>query len=131
MEQKTRSKFLPWLGENLGPWHLGEADVATRLPRTPPFSCLLRRPSHLRRANFGPSKWPVYPGSVRAICGPPTRQTVNRRRPAVLLYYVNLLKCGRLWPAYLMRHGPFLAHMVFASEKACSYDMQEDTAGQF
>src|SRR6218665_375340 len=24
----------------------------------------------------------------------------------------------RLWPAYLMRHRPFLAHLVFANEKA-------------
>src|SRR6218665_996692 len=42
MEQETRSKFLPWRGWNLGPWHLEAADVATRLPRTPPFSRLLR-----------------------------------------------------------------------------------------
>src|SRR6218665_4024481 len=42
MEQKTRTKFLPWPGLNLGPWHLAAADVATRLPRTPPFSRLLR-----------------------------------------------------------------------------------------
>jgi len=26
---------------------------------------------------------------------------------------------ARLRPAYLMRHGPFLAHLVFANEKAC------------
>src|SRR6218665_3621831 len=28
--------------QSLGPWHLAAADVATRLPRTPPFSRLLR-----------------------------------------------------------------------------------------
>src|SRR6218665_3351945 len=27
---------------------------------------------------------------------------------------------ARLWPAYLMRHGPFLAYLVFSNEKACS-----------
>src|SRR6218665_1792396 len=42
MEQKTLSKFLPCPGQNLGPWHLAAADVATRLPRTPSFSRLLR-----------------------------------------------------------------------------------------
>src|SRR6218665_1296406 len=26
---------------------------------------------------------------------------------------------ARLRPAYLMRHGPFVAHLVFANEKAC------------
>src|SRR6218665_2307505 len=26
---------------------------------------------------------------------------------------------ARLWPAYLMRHGPFLARLVFSNEKAC------------
>src|SRR6218665_2277503 len=25
-----------------------------------------------------------------------------------------------LWPAYLMRHGPFLARLVFSNEKACA-----------
>src|SRR6218665_3704482 len=35
MEQKTRSKFLPWPGQNLRPWHLAASDVSIRLPRTP------------------------------------------------------------------------------------------------
>jgi len=26
---------------------------------------------------------------------------------------------ARLWPAYLIRPGPFLAHLVFANEKVC------------
>src|SRR6218665_1465849 len=26
---------------------------------------------------------------------------------------------ARLWPAYLMRHGPILACLVFSNEKAC------------
>ena len=28
---------------------------------------------------------------------------------------------ARLWPAYLMRHGPFLVHLVFSNEKAWVY----------
>ena len=28
---------------------------------------------------------------------------------------------GPLWPAYLMRHGPFLARLVFSNEKACIF----------
>src|SRR6218665_1629840 len=55
MEQKTRSKFLPWLGENLGPWHLAAADGATRLPRTPPFSCLLRHAGDYSRTILTPN----------------------------------------------------------------------------
>ena len=65
------------------------------------------RPSHLRRAIFGPSN-----RSVRAIGGPPSCQTANRHCPAFQLHY-------RTWPAYVMRHGPFLARLVFANEKAC------------
>src|SRR6218665_2429794 len=38
------------------------------------------RPSHLRRAIVGPSKRPVWRGSVGAICGPPRRQMAKRRR---------------------------------------------------
>jgi len=26
---------------------------------------------------------------------------------------------ARLWPAYLMWHGAYLAHLVFSNEKAC------------
>jgi len=33
-------------------------------------------------------------GSVRAISGPPSRQTANSRRPAGPVYYVNLLTFG-------------------------------------
>ena len=50
-------------------------------------------PSHLRRSVFGPSKWPDWRGSVRAISGPPSRQTANRRLPAGLLHY-------RTWSVY-------------------------------
>jgi len=55
----------------------------------------LHRHSHLRRA----------------ISGPPSCQTANRRRPAG--------RCStRLCPAYEMRHGPLLPTcMVFANEK--------------
>jgi len=28
---------------------------------------------------------------------------------------------ARLWPAYVLRHGLFLARLVFANEKACKY----------
>src|SRR6218665_4175132 len=55
MEQKTRSKFLPWPGSNLGPWHLGATDVATRLPSTPPFSRLLRHAGGYSRTILTPS----------------------------------------------------------------------------
>ena len=55
MEQKTRSKFLPWPGYNLGPWHLTAADVATRLPRTPPFSRLLRHAGGYSRTILTPN----------------------------------------------------------------------------
>src|SRR6218665_4100974 len=51
------------------------------------------RPSHLRRAIFGPYKWPVYRGSVRAISGPSNRQTENRHRLTCPLHY-------RTWPVY-------------------------------
>src|SRR6218665_452585 len=53
MEQKTRSKFLPWPG--VGPWHLAAADVATRLPRTPPFSRLLRHAGGYSRTILTPN----------------------------------------------------------------------------
>src|SRR6218665_578677 len=54
---------------------------------------------------------------------PPIRQTANRHRPARLLHY-----CTR--PAYLMRHGPFLARLVFSNETArgaplCSTERRE------
>ena len=55
-------------------------------------------PSHLRGAIFGPSKWLVYLGSVRAISGPPSRQRANRSRPAawdaVSVCYFKLLTRG-------------------------------------
>jgi len=51
------------------------------------------RPSHLRCTIIGPSKWPVWQESERAISGPFSRQTTSRRRPAWLLYY-------RTWPVY-------------------------------
>src|SRR6218665_3275405 len=55
MEQKARSKFLPWPGLNLGPWHLAAADVTTRLPRTPPFSRLLRHAGGYSRTILTPN----------------------------------------------------------------------------
>src|SRR6218665_1338630 len=55
MEQKTRSKFLPWPGWNLGPWHLEAADVATRLPRTPPFSRFLQHAGGYSRTILTPN----------------------------------------------------------------------------
>src|SRR6218665_494635 len=55
MEQKTRFKFLPWPGLNLGPWHLAAAAIATRLPRTPPFSRLLRHAGSYSRTILTPN----------------------------------------------------------------------------
>src|SRR6218665_826456 len=55
MEQKTRSNFLPWPGQTLGPWHLAAADVATRLPHTPPFSRLLRHAGGYSRTILTPN----------------------------------------------------------------------------
>src|SRR6218665_2389809 len=40
--RKLDPNFCPGRGIHLGPWHLAATDVATRLPRTPPFSRLLR-----------------------------------------------------------------------------------------
>src|SRR6218665_2473039 len=82
------------------------------------------RPSHLRRAIFGPSKWPVYLGSVRAISGSPSRQTANRGRPAGPVYYVNLLTFGPSMARLLNAHRPFLARLVFSNEKACYGPLQ-------
>src|SRR6218665_450141 len=45
---------------------------------------------------------------------PPSRQTTGF---TPLGRYITAH--GRLWPAYLMRHGPFLARLVFSNEKAC------------
>src|SRR6218665_3546566 len=39
----------------LGPWHLAAADVATRLPRTPPFSRLLRHAGGYSRTILTPN----------------------------------------------------------------------------
>src|SRR6218665_3009975 len=72
------------------------------------LSFAMLRPCHMRRAIFGPSKWPIWRGPVRAICDPPSRQTANRRRPAFPLNY-------RKWSAYVMRHGPFVVHLEFAN----------------
>src|SRR6218665_1573443 len=63
------------------------------------------RPSNLRRVIFGPSKWPVLLGSVRAICGPPRRQMAKKRHLAGQIYYlVNLLTVG-----------PFIARLLNAA----------------
>jgi len=35
---------------------------------------------------------------------------------ALLFTYITAI-----WPAYVMRHGTFLARLVFANEKACMY----------
>src|SRR6218665_2502218 len=55
-------------------------------------------------------KWPAYPPKA------------NRRCLAGTLHYrtwaVTLPHMARLRPAYLMRHGPFLACLVFSNEKA-------------
>jgi len=81
----------------------------------------LGRPSHLR----------FSARLVRAISGPPGRKRSNTRCSTRPLDYFNLLTRGpsirpvygrstaRLRPAYLMRHGPFLARLVFANQKAC------------
>src|SRR6218665_1841126 len=39
---------------------------------------------------------------------------------ALLGRYITLIyqHLARLWPAYLLRHGPFLARLVFSNEKA-------------
>src|SRR6218665_3674682 len=34
---------------------------------------------------------------------------------------------ARLWPALLMRHGPFLARLVFSNEKTCSVRARPNT----
>src|SRR6218665_2299977 len=39
----------------VGPWHLAAADVATRLPRTPPFSRLLRHAGGYSRIILTPN----------------------------------------------------------------------------
>src|SRR6218665_1874371 len=39
----------------VGPWHLAAADVATRLPRTPPFSRLLRQAGGYSRTILTPT----------------------------------------------------------------------------
>src|SRR6218665_2611079 len=61
-----------------------------------------------------------------AISGPPSHQTANSVEqqkascqsgcPRV---FVTLSQMARICPAYVMRHGPFLARLVFANEKAC------------
>jgi len=56
-------------------------------------------------------------GDVRAISGPPSRQTANRHCP--LGRYITLIykHVTRLWPVYLMRHGPLLANLVLQIRK--------------
>ena len=54
------------------------------------------------------------PGVCKAISGPPSRQTTNRRRPAY-----PRQQAYRKQPACVMRLGPFLVRLVFANEKAC------------
>src|SRR6218665_1013967 len=49
-----------------------------------------------------------------AICGRPAA----KQQKALPRFSATLPQMGRLWPAYLMRHGLFLAHLVFANEKA-------------
>ena len=68
------------------------------------------RPSHLRRAIFGPSKWPVLRGSVRAISGLSNRQTANRHRLPWPLHYRTclylFLSLARLLNAVRANFGP-------------------------
>src|SRR6218665_3409071 len=49
--RKLDPNFCPGRARHFGHWHLAAADVATRLPRTPPFSRLLRR---LQQNNSNP-----------------------------------------------------------------------------
>src|SRR6218665_798653 len=44
----------------VGPWHLAAADVATRLPRTPPFSRLLRHARGYSRTILTPNLHILY-----------------------------------------------------------------------
>src|SRR6218665_1056340 len=48
------------------------------------------------------------------VSGPPGGRTANSSRPAFPLYY-------RKWPAYAVRHGPFLVRLKFANEKSWVY----------
>jgi len=50
-------------------------------------------------AIFGPSKWPVYLGSVRAISGLPNRQTAE------------IASLGR----YITAHGPSMVRLLNAA----------------
>src|SRR6218665_2499016 len=54
-------------------------------------------------------------GVCAATGGPPSLHTANRRRPRLA---ATLQHMARLWPAYLMRHGPFLVRLVVSNEKA-------------
>ena len=71
------------------------------------------RPSHLRLAIFGSSKWPVWRGSERDISGPPSRQKANKRRPAGLLYYAHGPSMARLLHA---------ARAIFGSSGICKWE---------
>src|SRR6218665_2586535 len=53
--RKLDPNFCPGRGIHLGPWHLVTVDVATRLPRTPPFSRLLRHAGGYSRTILTPN----------------------------------------------------------------------------
>jgi len=36
------------------------------------------------------------------------------------MHYTKPPEMAHLWPAYFMRRRPFLVHLVFSNEKACS-----------
>src|SRR6218665_3558372 len=61
----------------------------------------------------------VYLGSVRAISGPPSRQTANRGRPAGPVYYVNLPTFGPSIARLLNAARAILGPPGFSNEKAC------------
>src|SRR6218665_503159 len=52
-----------------------------------------------------------------SLNGPPSSQAANRRPPRLA---ATLPHMARQWPVYfLVRHGPFLARLVFSNKKAC------------
>ena len=69
--------------------------------------------SHLRRASFGPSNGGLY--------GPYVARLAAKEQTGIVPigHYITttLPPMARLWPTYLMRHGPFLARLVFSNEK--------------
>jgi len=42
-----------------------------------------------------------------------------KQETGVAPFSTALPQTARLWPAYVMRHGLFLARLVFANEKDC------------